>query len=237
MNKVLIKNHREGFTLIELLVVVAIIGVLASVVLASLNSAREKGTAAAIKSNLKNMGAQAELAYSDAGDYSTACAGVAKMLAAITSAGASSACYSYNNSSLSDAYIRWGASGIKGTSTPIQAWSSSPTGAATWDVQGVNSSGVFVGTDVTMNWDTANAACATSGGRLPTMEELAALTFASYKASGNTSYTPPGFVADYYWPSTTFPSDSTKPYCVNMASAYTSILCTKNNLRYVRCLR
>ena len=54
---------RRGFTLIELLVVIAIIGILSSVVLASLNTARNKGTDAAIKSNLAEARAQAELFY------------------------------------------------------------------------------------------------------------------------------------------------------------------------------
>lgn len=54
---------RRGFTLIELLVVIAIIGILSSVVLASLNTARNKGNDASIKSNLAEARAQAELFY------------------------------------------------------------------------------------------------------------------------------------------------------------------------------
>ena len=54
---------KRAFTLIELLVVIAIIGILSSVVLASLNSARGKGADAAVKSNLANIRAQAELYY------------------------------------------------------------------------------------------------------------------------------------------------------------------------------
>ncbi len=57
------KNLKKGFTLIELLVVIAIIGILASVVLASLNTARGKGADAAIKANLSGIRAQAELYY------------------------------------------------------------------------------------------------------------------------------------------------------------------------------
>ncbi|MFA6006815.1 MAG: type II secretion system protein [Candidatus Paceibacterota bacterium] len=52
---------KKGFTLIELLVVIAIIGILSSVVLASLTSARTKGADGAIKSALQQFRAQAEL--------------------------------------------------------------------------------------------------------------------------------------------------------------------------------
>jgi prepilin-type N-terminal cleavage/methylation domain-containing protein len=67
-------TFKRGFTLIELLVVIAIIGILASVVLASLNSARDKGANAAAKSSMNNARAQAELYYDDnARTYTTVC--------------------------------------------------------------------------------------------------------------------------------------------------------------------
>lgn len=64
-------NLKKGFTLIELLVVIAIIGILSSVVLASLNTARAKGADAAVKSNLNNIRAQAELVYDTNQAYNT----------------------------------------------------------------------------------------------------------------------------------------------------------------------
>lgn len=103
-------KDKKGFTLIELLVVIAIIGILSSVVLASLNSARNKGADAAIKSGLANMRAQAELYYDSNSGYAgantalasgagvcganTAANGISDMVASVLkTAGTGTGCY------------------------------------------------------------------------------------------------------------------------------------------------
>lgn len=64
------KNSRFlGFTLIELLVVVSIIGVLATLVVANLNSARARARDAARKSDLKNISTALRLYFNDRGVY------------------------------------------------------------------------------------------------------------------------------------------------------------------------
>ncbi len=64
-----IKQAQSGFTLIELLVVVAIISLLSSVVMASLNSARIKARDAKRKVELKQIVNALELYYNDNGAY------------------------------------------------------------------------------------------------------------------------------------------------------------------------
>ena len=71
----LMDKYKRGFTLIEILVVIAIIGILASVVLASLNSARNKGSDAAVKSDLNGLRGQAAIYYDDHSySYTNVCA-------------------------------------------------------------------------------------------------------------------------------------------------------------------
>jgi len=62
-------KFNKGFTLIEILVVVAIIAILAGVVLASLGNAKGKGDDTAIAATLANTRSQAELYYSNSGNY------------------------------------------------------------------------------------------------------------------------------------------------------------------------
>ncbi len=67
MKKSITPFHR-GFTLLELLVVIAIIGVLSSIVLASLNTARDKGNDVGVKANLATLASQSALYYESHGN-------------------------------------------------------------------------------------------------------------------------------------------------------------------------
>jgi prepilin-type N-terminal cleavage/methylation domain-containing protein len=67
-----IGRNRGGFTLIELLVVIAIIGILASIVLASLNTARRKSRDARRIADIKQIQLALELYFDANSEYAVA---------------------------------------------------------------------------------------------------------------------------------------------------------------------
>lgn len=60
---------KKGFTLIELLVVIALIGILSTLILANLNSARERSRDVQRKSDLRSIQTALRLYYNDAGGF------------------------------------------------------------------------------------------------------------------------------------------------------------------------
>lgn len=62
-------DHSSGFTLIELLVVIVIVGLLASIVLVSLNSARQKSRDARRKADMRQLTTAINLYLNDFGAY------------------------------------------------------------------------------------------------------------------------------------------------------------------------
>jgi prepilin-type N-terminal cleavage/methylation domain-containing protein len=63
------KNSNSGFTLVELILVIAIIGVLSSIVLASLNNARNRAKDVAIKMEVAQLVNLATIDSVDTGSY------------------------------------------------------------------------------------------------------------------------------------------------------------------------
>lgn len=86
------KTEKKGFTLIELLVVIAIIGILASVVLASLNSARRKSRDARRLADIKQIQVALEMAFDGEGTYPVGAFAAMETALELTTCAGTSAC-------------------------------------------------------------------------------------------------------------------------------------------------
>jgi general secretion pathway protein G len=75
----------RGFTLIELMVVILIIGLLATIIVPGLRSARDKALRVKAQADIKELQTALERYYDDAGAYPTSDQGLNALLAAPTS--------------------------------------------------------------------------------------------------------------------------------------------------------
>ncbi len=82
----MLRNERKGFTLIELLVVIAIIGLLSTLAIVALNSARAKSRDSKRISDVKQIQTALELYFADQSGYPAAPGG------ALGAAGATTLC-------------------------------------------------------------------------------------------------------------------------------------------------
>ncbi|NCU28377.1 MAG: prepilin-type N-terminal cleavage/methylation domain-containing protein [Candidatus Moranbacteria bacterium] len=220
MKKESVKSNK-AFTLIELLVVVAIIGILSTVVIASLNGAREKGKIATIKSTLKQLYNQAALNQLEKGSFAGSntsynnltCTGLkedgtqgdattgnlAKIAKPLIDQGIVVKCFSFYGTDRGtspdvydgDDYLRFAATALIYDTGELKAWSVDENGVVKWDTQGVNSSGAFVTPDITASWSNAKNYCALSGGRLPSIEQARTLSNAWYSKANTDGDTDP----------------------------------------------
>lgn len=202
----------KAFTLIELLVVIAIIGILASVVIASLNSARTKGKHASIKANLRNAIAQSNIYFNENGTYTGLCSDptIQSILAALGGTG-NAACY-VHPTTIQD--IDWGiATTYDGTH-----FTADPAGVLQLD--SANTGGV-------QTWDTGMTACANLGKRMSGGSAFKAL----YDI---TSGAPSGIILSSFWSTTQHPTIPASAFSVDVYNG-SFTFGAKSGARHIRC--
>lgn len=140
-------SAKKGFTLIELLVVIAIIGILSSIVLASLNTARQKSRDARRVADLKQLQLAMQLYYDANSSYPTTTAALAPTyIATIPKDPIGAVAYPYDQVTSGSSY-HIGANLEDGSNQALQSDSDSNstniTGADTGDCAGSTTTGRY----------------------------------------------------------------------------------------------
>ncbi len=128
---------KSGFTLIELLVVITIIGILSTIVVVNLNSARGRGQDTAIKEQMSQIRAQAALYYDTQYGYTTGAVAAVQTANCLTAAFAANTAFPAGSFFLDTDFVR-AAQGIQKNSAVIPVCylggSSSSGKAQSWAV-------------------------------------------------------------------------------------------------------
>ena len=162
-------SESRGFTLIELLVVIAIIGILASIILASLATARSKGNNASVESELQSIQQQAEL--DNSGGFYAYPAGGSAISTAIVG---TSLCASTTNSVFADPKIMQIITGAMSNAAASISACAETSGGSAWAVA------VPLATDKALAWCVDSSGSSkqegTAGGTALTQATLGAFT-------------------------------------------------------------
>ena len=134
------KKQQKGFTLIELLVVIAIIGILATIVMVSLNTARSKARDARRVSDIRQLQLALQMYYDSNGSYPAALSNLATtFIAAVPLDPDGTSSYQYCVSAAKGYHLGTKSGGLENAGGPL----ASDADAAAADC----ASGGFAGTD------------------------------------------------------------------------------------------
>jgi len=132
-------RKQKGFTLIELLVVIAIIGILATIVMVSLNTARSKARDARRVSDIRQLQLALQMYYDAAGSYPATLAALAPTYISTEPKDPDNvASYQYCVSATKGYHLGTKAAGLENAGGPLNSDADATDGCA---------SGSFSGTD------------------------------------------------------------------------------------------